>query len=144
MANVVDADFRRSGEFSFDFNCLKFEFSFSSIFSGKKSNFFWYFHIRGFLLTSLKNLNPLLISIAKFRILLLNDLFEIEGWIFFWNSGSNDDQLYTELWKACAGPLVEVPRYGDRVFYFPQGHMEQVKPKTIKLSKLFLFFSSQF
>lgn len=83
MANVVDAGFRRSGEFSFDFNCLKFEFSFSSIFSGKSQNFFWYFHIRGFLLTSLKNLNPLLISIAKFRILLLNDLFEIEGWIFF-------------------------------------------------------------
>ena len=38
-----------------------------------------------------------------------------------------DDQLYMELWKACAGPLVEVPRYDERVFYFPQGHMEQVK-----------------
>ncbi|EOA26754.1 hypothetical protein CARUB_v10022841mg [Capsella rubella] len=44
----------------------------------------------------------------------------------FGRSGSNDGQLYTELWKACAGPLVEVPRSGERVFYFPQGHMEQL------------------
>lgn len=34
--------------------------------------------------------------------------------------------LYTELWHACAGPLVTVPREGERVFYFPQGHIEQV------------------
>lgn len=34
--------------------------------------------------------------------------------------------LYRELWHACAGPLVTVPREGDRVFYFPQGHIEQV------------------
>uniref|UniRef100_A0A1J3H538 Auxin response factor n=4 Tax=Noccaea caerulescens TaxID=107243 RepID=A0A1J3H538_NOCCA len=45
-------------------------------------------------------------------------------------SGSYNDQLYTELWKACAGPLVEVPRYGERVFYFPQGHMEQLVAST--------------
>lgn len=36
------------------------------------------------------------------------------------------DFLYEELWRACAGPLVDVPKEGDRVFYFPQGHMEQV------------------
>ncbi|AEC10714.1 auxin response factor 11 [Arabidopsis thaliana] len=48
----------------------------------------------------------------------------------FRTSGSNDDELYTELWKACAGPLVEVPRYGERVFYFPQGHMEQLVAST--------------
>lgn len=36
------------------------------------------------------------------------------------------DDLYEELWKACAGPLVDVPRANERVFYFPQGHMEQV------------------
>lgn len=41
-------------------------------------------------------------------------------------AGLRDDDLYTELWKLCAGPLVDVPRTGDRVFYFPQGHMEQV------------------
>ena len=34
--------------------------------------------------------------------------------------------LYEELWHACAGPLVTVPRKGERVFYFPQGHIEQV------------------
>ncbi|KAJ6343606.1 hypothetical protein OIU76_005365 [Salix suchowensis] len=38
----------------------------------------------------------------------------------------NKDDLHTELWHACAGPLVYVPRVADKVFYFPQGHMEQV------------------
>ncbi|RWV80818.1 hypothetical protein BHE74_00039800 [Ensete ventricosum] len=37
----------------------------------------------------------------------------------------SDDALYTELWLACAGPLVTIPRFGERVFYFPQGHIEQ-------------------
>ncbi|KAK3012304.1 hypothetical protein RJ639_012852 [Escallonia herrerae] len=37
------------------------------------------------------------------------------------------DDLYTELWRACAGPLVDVPRPGERVYYFPQGHMEQLE-----------------
>ncbi|CAH8306524.1 unnamed protein product [Eruca vesicaria subsp. sativa] len=41
-----------------------------------------------------------------------------------------NDELYTELWKACAGPLVEVPLAGERVFYFPQGHMEQLVAST--------------
>jgi hypothetical protein len=35
---------------------------------------------------------------------------------------------YTEeLWRACAGPLVSIPKVGERVWYFPQGHMEQVR-----------------
>lgn len=38
--------------------------------------------------------------------------------------------LYRELWHACAGPLVTVPRKDDRVFYFPQGHIEQVEAST--------------
>jgi hypothetical protein len=42
-------------------------------------------------------------------------------------SGFGGDDLYAELWKLCAGPLVDVPRPGERVFYFPQGHMEQVQ-----------------
>ncbi|KAK3223785.1 hypothetical protein Dsin_010810 [Dipteronia sinensis] len=37
------------------------------------------------------------------------------------------DSLYRELWRACAGPLVTVPRRGDIVYYFPQGHIEQVE-----------------
>ncbi|KAM7261192.1 hypothetical protein ACFE04_026667 [Oxalis oulophora] len=36
----------------------------------------------------------------------------------------------TELWKACAGPLVELPRAGERVYYFPQGHIEQLEAST--------------
>ncbi|RRT52060.1 hypothetical protein B296_00050711 [Ensete ventricosum] len=42
----------------------------------------------------------------------------------------SDDALYTELWLACAGPLVTIPRFGERVFYFPQGHIEQVEAST--------------
>lgn len=38
-----------------------------------------------------------------------------------------EDELYGELWRACAGPLVEVPKSGNRVYYFPQGHMEQLQ-----------------
>ncbi|XP_011093958.1 auxin response factor 18 isoform X2 [Sesamum indicum] len=45
-------------------------------------------------------------------------------------TGLGSDDLYTELWKACAGPLVAVPRKGERVYYFPQGHMEQLEAST--------------
>ncbi|KAG5148589.1 hypothetical protein JHK82_015470 [Glycine max] len=38
--------------------------------------------------------------------------------------------LFRELWHACAGPLVTVPREKERVFYFPQGHIEQVEAST--------------
>ncbi|KAJ0431368.1 putative transcription factor ARF family [Helianthus annuus] len=41
-----------------------------------------------------------------------------------------EDPMYRELWKACAGPLVDVPKDGERVFYFPQGHMEQLEAST--------------
>lgn len=42
------------------------------------------------------------------------------------SAGRVKDALYEELWRACAGPLVDVPKAGERVYYFPQGHMEQV------------------
>ncbi|TVT98230.1 hypothetical protein EJB05_56449 [Eragrostis curvula] len=45
-------------------------------------------------------------------------------------SGMPNDALYRELWHACAGPLVTVPRQGERVYYFPQGHMEQLEAST--------------
>ncbi|XP_010912181.1 auxin response factor 11 isoform X2 [Elaeis guineensis] len=45
-------------------------------------------------------------------------------------AGWGEEGLYEELWRACAGPLVEVPRGGERVFYFPQGHMEQLLSST--------------
>ncbi|KAK3140233.1 hypothetical protein QOZ80_5AG0397930 [Eleusine coracana subsp. coracana] len=40
--------------------------------------------------------------------------------------------LNSELWHACAGPLVSLPVVGSRVVYFPQGHSEQVAASTNK------------
>ncbi|KAK7245622.1 hypothetical protein RIF29_40470 [Crotalaria pallida] len=40
--------------------------------------------------------------------------------------------LDSELWHACAGPLVSLPAVGSRVVYFPQGHSEQVAMSTNK------------
>ncbi|XP_076954151.1 auxin response factor 8-like isoform X1 [Bidens hawaiensis] len=40
--------------------------------------------------------------------------------------------LNSELWHACAGPLVSLPIVGSRVVYFPQGHSEQVAATTNK------------
>ncbi|XP_020687939.1 auxin response factor 16 isoform X2 [Dendrobium catenatum] len=34
--------------------------------------------------------------------------------------------MNSELWHACAGPLVSLPPAGSHVVYFPQGHSEQV------------------
>ncbi|XP_024525431.1 auxin response factor 2, partial [Selaginella moellendorffii] len=42
----------------------------------------------------------------------------------------NTNALDSEVWHACAGPLVCLPRVGDRVVYFPQGHIEQVAAST--------------
>lgn len=41
--------------------------------------------------------------------------------------GGGKDVLFVELWKACAGPLSSVPPLGEKVYYFPQGHIEQVR-----------------
>ncbi|XP_059668734.1 auxin response factor 6-like isoform X2 [Cornus florida] len=38
--------------------------------------------------------------------------------------------LNSELWHACAGPLVSLPVAGSRVVYLPQGHSEQVVAST--------------
>ncbi|KAK9287289.1 hypothetical protein L1049_015702 [Liquidambar formosana] len=46
------------------------------------------------------------------------------------HTGASSDALYKELWNACAGPLVTVPREQERVYYFPQGHMEQLEAST--------------
>ncbi|MCL7040110.1 hypothetical protein MKW94_020998, partial [Papaver nudicaule] len=46
------------------------------------------------------------------------------------NTRYEKDELYTELWHACAGPLVNTPHVGDKVFYLPQGHLEQVEAYT--------------
>ncbi|KAL5998815.1 hypothetical protein ACLOJK_009763 [Asimina triloba] len=31
-----------------------------------------------------------------------------------------------ELWQACAGPVITLPKKGSYVVYFPQGHLEQM------------------
>ncbi|CAM0145497.1 unnamed protein product [Urochloa decumbens] len=41
-----------------------------------------------------------------------------------------EPELFAELWRACAGPLVELPRTNERVFYFLQGHLEQLQEPT--------------
>lgn len=38
--------------------------------------------------------------------------------------------INSELWHACAGPLVNLPQVGSLVYYFPQGHSEQVAIST--------------
>lgn len=38
--------------------------------------------------------------------------------------------MNSELWHACAGPLVSLPPVGSLVYYFPQGHSEQVAVST--------------
>ncbi|KAL1546166.1 Arf11p [Salvia divinorum] len=45
-------------------------------------------------------------------------------------TGAGSNALYNELWKACAGPLVDVPCVEEKVYYFPQGHMEQLEAST--------------
>ncbi|CAL4984371.1 unnamed protein product [Urochloa decumbens] len=50
-------------------------------------------------------------------------------------AGGAEDGMYTELWNLCAGPLVTVPRVGDKVYYFPQGHIEQVEASTNQLAE---------
>ena len=52
------------------------------------------------------------------------------------SSSSFSAANYTEeLWRACAGPLVSVPKVGERVWYFPQGHMEQVRAFFFEVSE---------
>ncbi|TMW97575.1 hypothetical protein EJD97_005275 [Solanum chilense] len=43
---------------------------------------------------------------------------------------SGEDELCQELWRLCAGPLVDIPKNEERVYYFPQGHMEQLEAST--------------
>ncbi|XP_019463845.1 PREDICTED: auxin response factor 19-like isoform X2 [Lupinus angustifolius] len=42
------------------------------------------------------------------------------------NSVEERKTINSELWHACAGPLVSLPPVGSLVVYFPQGHSEQV------------------
>ncbi|KAL9858684.1 putative transcription factor ARF family [Arabidopsis thaliana] len=35
-----------------------------------------------------------------------------------------------QLWKLCAGPLCDIPKLGENVYYFPQGNIELVDAST--------------
>ncbi|KAM7471569.1 hypothetical protein LguiA_009752 [Lonicera macranthoides] len=62
-----------------------------------------------------------------------NDGGGVSGIVLAASGGGKVDEetaLYTELWRACAGPLVSVPRQHELVYYFPQGHIEQVEAST--------------
>nr|ARR29286.1 auxin response factor 2 [Cyrtomium guizhouense] len=39
-------------------------------------------------------------------------------------------KYYEELWQACAGPLVSLPKLNQLVMYLPQGHIEQITAST--------------
>ncbi|XVE51402.1 hypothetical protein DITRI_Ditri02bG0037500 [Diplodiscus trichospermus] len=39
---------------------------------------------------------------------------------------ASSSSVCLELWHACAGPLISLPKRGSVVVYFPQGHIEQV------------------
>ncbi|XP_061979054.1 auxin response factor 3-like isoform X3 [Populus nigra] len=41
-------------------------------------------------------------------------------------SGSRTSPVCLELWHACAGPLISLPKRGSIVVYVPQGHLEQL------------------
>ncbi|XP_010459661.1 PREDICTED: auxin response factor 5-like [Camelina sativa] len=45
-------------------------------------------------------------------------------------SGTRKPVINSELWHACAGPLVCLPQVGSLVYYFSQGHSEQVAVST--------------
>ncbi|CAM6068397.1 unnamed protein product [Sphagnum tenellum] len=40
--------------------------------------------------------------------------------------GGRNEDLDSELWHACAGPLISLPPVNSLVVYWPQGHLEQV------------------
>ncbi|CAK9268781.1 unnamed protein product [Sphagnum jensenii] len=40
--------------------------------------------------------------------------------------GNWNEDLDSELWHACAGPLISLPPVNSLVVYWPQGHLEQV------------------
>ncbi|XP_022720829.1 LOW QUALITY PROTEIN: auxin response factor 3-like [Durio zibethinus] len=42
------------------------------------------------------------------------------------SGSSSSSSVCLELWHACAGPLISLPKRGSVVVYFPQGHLEQL------------------
>ncbi|XP_019095946.1 PREDICTED: auxin response factor 13-like [Camelina sativa] len=38
--------------------------------------------------------------------------------------------MYEQMWNICAGPLCDLPKPAEKVYYFPQGHIELVETST--------------
>ncbi|CAK9226054.1 unnamed protein product [Sphagnum troendelagicum] len=47
-----------------------------------------------------------------------------------------NDELDSEFWHACAGPLISLPVVNSLVVYWPQGHLEQVANSTPQASSV--------
>lgn len=78
--------------------------------------------------------SPFLSFLSFVLVTDLVDLIPGFNLFFFFFIVDPEAALYKELWHACAGPLVTVPRQDDRVFYFPQGHIEQVRFHLLRSS----------
>ena len=53
-------------------------------------------------------------------------------------------RLDSKIWRACAGTSVQIPIVYSRVYYFPQGHVEQSSPPPTFLSPKVLSILSFF
>ncbi|CAN1810590.1 Auxin response factor 3 [Linum perenne] len=53
-----------------------------------------------------------------------------EGETTPYSSSSSASSVCLELWHACAGPLISMPKKGSLVVYFPQGHLDQLPPDS--------------
>lgn len=80
----------------------------------------------------------------KFNSNLVFDLLGISGhnYILFLHIGTDGTSryLYNQLWKLCAGSLFDLPIIGEQVYYFPQGHIEEVNVSINNLTLFRLFF----
>ncbi|CAM6026487.1 unnamed protein product [Sphagnum balticum] len=47
-----------------------------------------------------------------------------------------NDELDSEFWHACAGPLISLPVVNSLVVYWPQGHLEQIANSTPQASSV--------
>ncbi|XP_060212420.1 auxin response factor 11-like [Lycium barbarum] len=45
-------------------------------------------------------------------------------------SFEGDDAICKEMWKACSSSILDVSKAGERVYYFPRLHMEQLEQST--------------
>ena len=56
-----------------------------------------------------------------------------------WNHEREVDQ---EIWQACAGILVDIPKVNSLVYYFPQGHMEHASSLPNECALLLQYYGS--